>query len=149
MADTTEQTVVYILRQVVQAVENTMETGYISKLDLRGVGQLRFGQDGQFLFVNKSNKSLKQDDDNTSQATSCNTDYRVNKRYLTTLRERPGDYDRETVFSTVRDVLLSSKNVSSATPRSRQRAGFFTPAPNGARPSKASKIDAESIFSAQ
>ena len=41
MAETTEQTIVYILKQIVMAVEHTMETGYTTKLNLR-VGQLRF-----------------------------------------------------------------------------------------------------------
>jgi len=90
--------------------------------------------------------------DSVSQATSCNTEYRVNKRYLTSLRDRPDD--QETVFSTVRDAL---SNVSSATPRSRQRVGFFSPTPgassanNGFQTSRAMKmaVDAESIFSAR
>ena len=50
MVETSEQIVVYILKQIVMAVENTLETGYQTKLNLR-IGQLRFTQDG-FQFIN-------------------------------------------------------------------------------------------------
>ena len=46
MADTSEATIMYILKQVVMAIEHTMETGYTSKLNLR-IGSLRFAQ-GKF-----------------------------------------------------------------------------------------------------
>lgn len=45
--ETIEQTIVYVLKQIVMAVEHTMETGYTTKLNLR-VGQLRFSNDGKF-----------------------------------------------------------------------------------------------------
>ena len=99
-----------------------METGYTTKLNLR-VGQLRFNQDGKFQFVNNGQERKF---DSVSQATSCNTEYRVNKRYLTNLRDRPGEFDQETVFSTVKDAL---SQISAATPKSRQRIGFFSPTP--------------------
>ena len=41
MIEIPEQTIVYILKQVVIAVEHTMETGYTTKLNLR-IGHLRF-----------------------------------------------------------------------------------------------------------
>ena len=66
-----------------------METGYTAKLNLR-IGTLRF-TNGKFYFIN--NESQSNQFDQVSKATSCNTDYRVNKRYLTNLRERPADYD--------------------------------------------------------
>ena len=88
-----------------------METGYTTKLNLR-IGHLRFTDDGKFQFINSGNERQH---DSVSQATSCNTEYRVNKRYLTNLKERTGEFDQETVFSTVKDAL---SNMSSATPRS-------------------------------
>ena len=147
MVETSEQIVVYILKQIVMAVENTLETGYTNKLNLR-IGLLRFTQDG-FQFINNGQG---RQNDSVSQATSSNTEFRVNKRYLTNLRDRPGDYDRETVFSTVKDAL---SNISSATPKSRQRIGFFSPAPgmksSGAgNPTSMLKkaTDVDSMFSA-
>ena len=61
---------VFILKQIVMAVEHTMEQGYTVKLDLR-LGQLRFAN-GLFSFgtAPKANK-----EDAASQATSCNTEY--------------------------------------------------------------------------
>lgn len=147
MTGVAEQTVAYILKLVMQSVENTMESGYTSKLDLK-VGQLRFSEEGQFQFVNNG-PSLKSklNEDSVSQATSCNTTYRIDKRHLTTLRERPGDYDQETVFSTVKDALSQSV-FSSVTPTGRQRFGYMSPAP-GARANFDKRVDADSIFSAQ
>ena len=62
------------------AVESTTEQGYTVKLNLR-IGKLRFAN-GKFCFMNEANDTM-------SQATSCNTEYRINKRYLTTLKNRP------------------------------------------------------------
>jgi hypothetical protein len=36
-----EQTIVFILKQVVMAIDHTMETGYTTKLNLK-IGSLRF-----------------------------------------------------------------------------------------------------------
>jgi len=41
MTEIPEQTILYILKQVVIAVDHTMETGYTTKLNLR-IGNLRF-----------------------------------------------------------------------------------------------------------
>ena len=65
------------------AIESTLEQGYTSKINLR-VGSLRFNN-GLFSFE----PNQAQIADGISNATSCNTEYRVNKRYLTTLRNRP------------------------------------------------------------
>ena len=124
MAETAESTIVYVMKQIVTAIEHTMETGYTSKLNLR-IGHLRFINDGKFQFINNGSEKQR---DSVSQATSCNTEYRVNKRYLTSLRERANEFDQETVFSTVKDALT---NLSSATPRSRQRTQFFSPTNGG------------------
>ena len=45
MAETAEQTIVYVLKQIVMAIQHTMETGYTTKLNLR-LGHLRFTNDG-------------------------------------------------------------------------------------------------------
>ena len=65
--------------------------------------------------------------DSTSNATSCDTNYRVNKRYLTTLRARPeeGPLDEETVYSTVKDAL-SQIHADSKTPRNHKRHAYFS-----------------------
>ena len=46
LVDASEQTILYILKQTVMAVEHTMETGYTTKLNLR-VGWLKF-DNGKF-----------------------------------------------------------------------------------------------------
>lgn len=68
-------------------VDHTLETGYTVKLNLR-IGFLRFAN-GEFKFMNCDGP------DAASTATSCNTEYRTNKRYLTNLRDRPvvGGFD--------------------------------------------------------
>lgn len=82
------------------AVEHTLEQNYTTKLNFR-LGCLKFGN-GSFSFVNASTADLQ------SVATSCNTDYRMNKRYLTAIRERQiPTIDDETVYSTVREALSS------------------------------------------
>ena len=77
-----EQQVVFVLKQIIMCVEHTLETGYTVKLNLR-IGHLRFSS-GNFQFINDKNQDMLSD-----AATSCNTEYRTNKRYLTNLRERP------------------------------------------------------------
>ena len=89
MTDTPEQTIIYILKQVVMAIDHTMETGYTAKLNFR-IGTLKFAN-SKFYFINSEGKANQFDQ--VSKATSCNTEYRVNKRYLTNLRERPTDHD--------------------------------------------------------
>ena len=71
------------------AIEHTMEAGYTAKLNLR-IGTLKF-VNGKFYFINSEVQANQFDQ--VSKATSCNTEYRVNKRYLTNLRERPTDQD--------------------------------------------------------
>lgn len=88
LVDTSEQSIVFVLKQILMCVDHTMETGYTSKLNLR-IGFLKFAN-GQFKFVNNNEGA----GDAASEATSCNTEYRTNKRYLTNLRERPnGGFD--------------------------------------------------------
>ena len=100
------------------AVENTMEHGYKTKLNFK-VGALRFA-DEKFKFFNNGESGTlgARALDSASNATSCDTNYRVNKRYLTTLRARPeeGALDEETVYSTVKDAL-SQVQAASKTPR--------------------------------
>ena len=76
-----EQALIYILKQIVLAVESTCEQGYTIKLNLR-IGRLRFFN-GKFNFVTPG-PGL----DAVSNTTTC-TEYRINKRYLTTLKNRP------------------------------------------------------------
>ena len=71
------------------ALEHTMEIGYSVKLNFR-IGTLKF-TDGKFYFINSESQANQFDQ--VSKATSSDTNYRVNKRYLTNLRERPGDQD--------------------------------------------------------
>ena len=79
------------------------------KLRLRdGLGELRFGPGGAFGLQKEGCGNLAgRAKDGLSVATSCNTDYKINKRYLTTLRERPNasKFDQSTVYSTVKDAL--------------------------------------------
>ena len=101
------------------AVEHTMEQGYTAKLDLR-LGNLRFSN-GSFNFSPVLTK-VTAPNDRQSIATSCNSEYRKNKRYLTTLRQRPNDdlHEQETVYSTVRDALSSIP-----TQKTKRRSSFF------------------------
>ena len=71
------------------ALEHTMEIGYSVKLNFR-IGMLRFSEN-KFHFVNTESQANQFDQ--VSKATSSDTNYRVNKRYLTNLRERPGEQD--------------------------------------------------------
>ena len=98
-AEIPEQTIIYILKQIVLAVESTIEQGYTIKLNLR-IGQLRFSN-GKFNFIQSDTI------DAFSSTTSCNTEYRINKRYLTTLKDRPVSQfnDRDSIYSTVKDAL--------------------------------------------
>jgi len=106
--------VVYILKQVLMAVEHTLEHNYTTKLSFR-LGCLKFAN-SSFSFVN-----VVTPNDAESNATSCNTDYRMNKRYLTALRDRLNPtLDDSTVYSTVRDAVSSV--VSSVT---RKRPEFI------------------------
>lgn len=66
-----EASMVFILKQIVMAVEHTMEQGYTVKLDLR-LGQLRFAN-GLFSFSTAPKANNRAD--TASQATSCNTEY--------------------------------------------------------------------------
>lgn len=93
LAETPEATVVYILKQVVNAIEHTLETGYTTKLNFK-VGVLRFAN-GLVKFMNAQTGGghRTRNADSVSQATSCNSDYRMNKRYLTALRGKPTAYD--------------------------------------------------------
>ena len=50
LAETPEATVIYILKQIVGAIEHTLETGYTTKLNLK-VGVLRFAS-GEVKFIN-------------------------------------------------------------------------------------------------
>lgn len=125
LVDVSEQAIVFVLKQILMCVDHTMETGYTTKLNLR-FGHLKFA-DGEFRFLNSEGA------DTASTATSCNTEYRTNKRYLTNLRERPnGGFDSETYYSSVRDAVSSIVSGHSRTPGNRlgvtaRRQGFFSP----------------------
>ena len=128
MADTSEQAIFYVLKQILLCIDHTMEAGYTTKLDLR-IGHLRFANE-KFKFVNGENNAAADGSVSEAGLTSCNTDYRTNKRYLTNLRERPnGTIDQETQYSTVRDAISSivSGNVRTPNQKSRRRDAFFSP----------------------
>ena len=93
------------------AIESTLEQGYTSKINLR-IGSLRF-KNGLFSFE----PNQPQLADGISNATSCNTEYRINKRYLTTLRNRPSENMNDTVYSTVRDALSAVRSPQNVRPR--------------------------------
>lgn len=56
-AEAPEATVIYVLKQIVMAVESTCEQGYTSKLNFR-LGQLRFANN-KFSFVSSPEAAAK------------------------------------------------------------------------------------------
>jgi flavin-binding protein dodecin len=78
--ETTENAVVYTLKQIAMAVETAMKKSYNVKLNFR-LGWLKFN-DNCFYFDNLAQKS---DLDNVTM-TSCNTEFRANKWFMTNFK---------------------------------------------------------------
>jgi len=76
----TETTLMYILRQILMAIETAVRKDYFVKLNLR-VGFLKFKQNG-FYFENL----VSSDELDRMTHTSCNTDFKNNKWLMTNFK---------------------------------------------------------------
>jgi len=76
----TEAALVYILKQIIMAIETAMHQDYSVKLNCK-VGLLRF-LGNRMVFENSSSSGAG----DATTVTSCNSEFRGNKRYLTNLK---------------------------------------------------------------
>lgn len=101
-ADMSEQALIYILRQIIMAVESATRKEYNVKLNLR-VGFLKF-RHGQMCF---ENMATAQEIDSISKTTS-NTLFRQNKYHMTNLGNGVGnDYDEQITYrsESIKDAI--------------------------------------------
>ena len=90
----------FVLKQVVMAVEATVAKEYRIKLNPR-LGFLKFST-GKFFFDNMPQAG------DLDGVTSSNTEYRVNKRFLTNIRERRSNAQHSTVVPDDQTTFYSS-----------------------------------------
>lgn len=120
-ADTNEAVVVYVLKQLIAAIQNTVSKDYHVKINLR-IGWLKVIN--QRLFFDQLGKADRHDHAST---TSCGTEFKFNKRFMTNIRTRKEAAleERESITyrSSVRDII---SNATAKTPRSSTTSHFKT-----------------------